>query len=93
MKGMTWVKKAEYKQEMAEKRKAHYSQYEPKIKAWFSEVIDAKMEKMSLKSRKSAENDLETFNFVILGHLIEEFQLCLKISGVLSSILTYFGAF
>lgn len=39
MKGMTWAKKAEYKQDMAEKRKAHYSQFEPKIKAWFSEDI------------------------------------------------------
>lgn len=39
MKGMKWPKKAEYKQEMAEKRKEQYSRYEPLIKAWFSEDI------------------------------------------------------
>ncbi|CAL2042020.1 unnamed protein product [Caenorhabditis brenneri] len=39
MKGMKWTKKAEYKAEQAEKRKAQYSKFEPIIKAWFSEDI------------------------------------------------------
>ncbi|CAI2350265.1 unnamed protein product [Caenorhabditis sp. 36 PRJEB53466] len=39
MKGMKWAKKAEYKAEMAEKRKEQYKQFEPRIKAWFSEDI------------------------------------------------------